>query len=84
MIATVSWFRGARLRAVRLMVAAQLISLSLIDVLESYVEQFAVLQQSIFDLVLLGLVLRYRARCLPRTPAFPDPAGGRIEREVVT
>jgi hypothetical protein len=72
--ATVSWFRGARLRGVRLMVAAQLISLSLIDVLESYVEQFAVLQQSVFDLVLLGLVLRYRVRYLPRTPSSTDPA----------
>jgi hypothetical protein len=67
--ATISWFRGARLHAVRLAVAAQLISLSLIDVLESYTDQFAVLQQSVFDLVLLGLVLRYRVRFLPRTPS---------------
>ena len=71
--ATTSWFRGARLRAVRLAVASQLISLSLIDVLESYVDQFAVLQQSVFELVLLGLVLRYRVRFLPRTPAGPAP-----------
>jgi len=72
--ATTSWFRGARLRAVRLAVASQLISLSLIDVLESYVDQFAVLQQSVFELVLLGLVLRYRVRFLPRTPTGTDPA----------
>jgi hypothetical protein len=73
--ATVAWFRGARLHAVRLVVASQLISLSLIDVLESYVDQFGVLQQSVFDLVLLGLVLRYRVRFLPRTPASaPSPA----------
>ena len=65
---TVSWFRGARLHAVRLVAAAQLISLALIDVMESYVEQFAVLQQSVFDLLVLGLVLRYRVRFLPRTP----------------
>ena len=71
--ATTSWFRGARLRAVRLAVASQLISLSLIDVLESYVDQFAVLQQSVFELVLLGLVLRYRVRFLPRTPTGPAP-----------
>jgi hypothetical protein len=73
--ATVTWFRGARLHAVRLVVASQLISLSLIDVLESYVDQFAVLQQSVFELVLLGLVLRYRVRFLPRTPtSAPSPA----------
>jgi hypothetical protein len=72
--ATVSWLRGLRLRGVRLMVAAQLISLSLIDVLESYVVQFAVLQQSVFDLLLLGLVLRYRVRHLPRTTTSTDPA----------
>ncbi len=65
---TVSWFRGARLHAVRLVAAAQLISLALIDLMESYVEQFAVLQQSVFDLLVLGLVLRYRVRFLPRTP----------------
>jgi hypothetical protein len=65
--AAVSWFRGARLHAVRLAVGSQLISLSLIDVLESYVDQFAVLQQSLFELVLLGLLLRYRVRFLPRT-----------------
>ena len=65
--AAVSWFRGARLHAVRLMVASQLISLSLIDVLESYVDQFGVLPQSVFELVLLGLLLRYRVRFLPRT-----------------
>jgi hypothetical protein len=75
-VATVAWFRGARLHAVRLLVAAQLISLSLIDVLESYVDQFAVLPQSVLELVLLGLVLRYRVRFLPRTPADPaDPTG---------
>jgi hypothetical protein len=72
--ATVTWFRGARLHAVRLVVASQLISLSLIDVLESYVDQFGVLQQSVFELVLLGLVLRYRVRFLPRTPAGGSPA----------
>jgi hypothetical protein len=65
-MATIAWFRGARLHAVRLLVAAQLISLSLVDVLESYVDQFAVLPQSVFELVLLGLVLRYRVRFLPR------------------
>jgi hypothetical protein len=77
LLATISWFRGARLHAVRLVVASQLISLSLIDVLESYVDQFGVLQQSVFELVLLGLVLRYRVRFLPRTPAggAPAPAG---------
>jgi hypothetical protein len=73
--AAVAWFRGSRLHAVRLMVTAQLISLSLIDVLESYVDQFAVLQQSVIDLVLLGLVLRYRVRFLPRTPAAGAPPG---------
>jgi hypothetical protein len=56
-------------------VASQLISLSLIDVLESYVDQFGVLQQSVFELVLLGLVLRYRVRFLPRTPTGTAPAG---------
>jgi hypothetical protein len=71
--ATTSWFRGRRLHAVRLAVAAQLISLSLIDVMESYVDQFAVLPQSVFDLVLLSLVLRYRVRFLPRTPSTADP-----------
>jgi hypothetical protein len=70
---TVSWFRGARLHAVRLVAAAQLISLLLIDLMESYVEQFAVLQQSVLDLLVLGLVLRYRVRFLPRTP--PVAAG---------
>ena len=73
--AAISWFRGARLHAVRLVVASQLISLSLIDVLESYVDQFGVLQQSVFELVLLGLVLRYRVRFLPRTPAAAGRAG---------
>jgi hypothetical protein len=58
---------------VRLVVVAQLISLTLIDVMESYVDQFAVLQQSVLDLVLLGLVLRYRVRFLPRTPSASDP-----------
>jgi hypothetical protein len=72
--ATVGWFRGARLHAVRLAVAAQLISLSLIDVLESYVDQFAVLPQSVFELVLLGLLLRYRVLFLPRTPAAAGSA----------
>ena len=73
--ATVSWFRGARLHAVRLAVVAQLISLSLIDLLESYVDQFAVLQQSVVDLVLLGLVLRYRVRFLPRAGVTHEPTG---------
>ncbi len=73
--AAVSWFRGARLHAVRLVVASQLISLSLIDVLESYVAQFAVLQQSVFELVLLGLVLRYRVRFLPRASTASGQAG---------
>jgi hypothetical protein len=72
--AAISWFRGGRLHAVRLVVASQLISLTLIDVLESYVDQFGVLQQSVFELVLLGLVLRYRVRFLPRTPAGPASA----------
>ncbi len=79
---TISWFRGARLHAVRLVAAAQLIALLLIDLMESYVEQFAVLQQSVFDLLVLGLVLRYRVRFLPRTPPVaaappdaPSPAG---------
>ena len=71
--ATTSWFRGARLRAVRLAVASQLISLSLIDVLESYVDQFGVLQQSVFELLLLGLLLRFRVRFLPRTPTGAAP-----------
>jgi hypothetical protein len=66
--ATISWFRGKRLHAVRLAVTAQLISLSLIDVLESYVDQFGVLPQSVFELVLLGMLLRYRVLFLPRTP----------------
>ena len=78
-VATIAWFRGARLHAVRLLVAAQLISLSLVDALESYVDQFAVLQQSVFELVLLGLVLRYRVRFLPRTTTasagLPDADG---------
>jgi hypothetical protein len=72
--AAISWFRRARLHAVRLAVTAQLISLSLIDVMESYVDQFAVLQQSVFELVLLGLVLRYRVRFLPRTPTAAGSA----------
>jgi hypothetical protein len=69
--AAVSWFRGRRLRAIRIVVVAQLISLSLLHVVQSYVDQFAVLQQSVFDLLLLGLVLRYRARFLPGTPVTP-------------
>jgi hypothetical protein len=69
--ATVSWFRRRRLRAIRIMVVAQLISLSLLHVVQSYVDQFGVLQQSVFDLVLLGLLLRYRARFLPGTPVAP-------------
>ncbi len=72
--AGINWFRRARLHAVRLAVTAQLISLSLIDVMESYVDQFAVLQQSVFELVLLGLVLRYRVRFLPRTPTAAGSA----------
>jgi hypothetical protein len=70
-IATASWFRGRRLRTIRLMVVAQLISLLVIDLVQSYVDQFGVLQQSVFDLLLLGLVLRYRARFLPNTPVTP-------------
>ena len=69
--ASVSWFHGRRLRAIRLVVVAQLLSLSLLHVVQSYVDQFGVLQQSVFDLVLLGLVLRYRARFLPGTPVAP-------------
>src|SRR4051794_19219921 len=69
--AGVSWFRGRRLRAIRILVVAQLISLSLLHVVQSYVDQFGVLQQSVFDLLLLGLVLRYRARFLPGTPVTP-------------
>jgi hypothetical protein len=72
--AGINWFRRARLHAVRLAVTAQLISLSLIDVMESYVDQFAVLQQSVFELVLLGLVLRFRVRFLPRTPTAAGSA----------
>jgi anti-sigma factor RsiW len=77
--ALTSWFHRRRLRAIRIMVVTQLISLSLIDVVQSYVEQFGVLQQSVFDLLLLGLLLRYRARFLPDTPVAPrlddEPAG---------
>jgi hypothetical protein len=69
--AAVSWFRARRLRAIRLMVAAQLISLSLLDVVQSYVDQFGVLQQATVDLLLLALLLRYRARFLPATPVTP-------------
>jgi hypothetical protein len=69
--ATASWFRGRRLRTIRLIVVAQLISLLVIDLVQSYVDQFGVLQQSVFDLLLLGLVLRYRARFLPNTPVTP-------------
>jgi hypothetical protein len=69
--AAISWFHSRRLRAIRIMVVAQLISLSLLHVVQSYVDQFAVLQQSVFDLVLLGLLLRYRARFLPGTPVTP-------------
>jgi hypothetical protein len=82
--ATVSWFRRARLHAVRLAVAAQLISLSLIDVLESYVDQFGVLAQSVFELVLLGLLLRYRVRFLPRMPAAAGSAAAIYPRSVNT
>jgi len=66
-----SWFRGRRLRAIRILVVAQLISLSVLHVVQSYVDQFGVLQQSVFDLLLLGLLLRYRARFLPDTPVAP-------------
>jgi hypothetical protein len=76
--ATISWFRGKRLHAVRLAVTAQLISLSLIDVLESYVDQFGVLPQSVFELVLLGMLLRYRVRFLPRAPAAAGPSGAPV------
>jgi hypothetical protein len=69
--ALMSWFHRRRLRAIRIMVVTQLISLSLIDVVQSYVDQFGVLQQSVFDLVLLGLLLQYRARFLPGTPVTP-------------
>jgi hypothetical protein len=70
-LAGVSWFRGPRLRAIRILVVAQLISLSVLHVFQSYVDQFGVLQQSVFDLLLLGLLLRYRARFLPDTPVAP-------------
>lgn len=33
-----------------------------------------ILQQPVFDLVLLGLGLRYRVRFIPRTPTVPDSA----------
>jgi hypothetical protein len=69
--AGVSWFRGRRLRAIRILVVGQLISLSVLHVVQSYVDQFGVLQQSVFDLLLLGLLLRYRARFLPDTPVTP-------------
>jgi hypothetical protein len=74
-----NWFHRRRLRAIRIMVVAQLISLSLLHVVQSYVDQFGVLQQSVFDLLLLGLLLRYRARFLPGTRVTPrlddEPTG---------
>jgi hypothetical protein len=78
--AGVCWFQGRRLRAIRILIVAQLISLSLLHVVQSYVDQFAVLQQSVFDLLLLGLLLRYRARFLPDTPVTPRLDDVRAER----
>lgn len=69
--AAVSWFQRRRLRAIRILVVAQLLSLSLLHVVQSYVDQFGVPQQSVFDLLLLGLLLRYQARFLPDTPVTP-------------
>jgi hypothetical protein len=69
--AAMNWFKDRRLRAIRILVVAQLISLSVLHVVQSYIDQFGVLQQSVFDLLLLGLLLRYRARFLPGTPVTP-------------
>ena len=72
--AAVSWFRGRRLRAIRIVVV-RAVHLALAAARRAARRrQFAVLQQSVFDLLLLGLVLRTGALPpgTPVTPRFDD------------
>ncbi|KAA0023882.1 hypothetical protein [Antrihabitans cavernicola] len=84
--AAVQWLRGHVAASVRLGIWASVLSLTVVNVMATYFDQFLTVFTAIGEAVILGALVRYRTRFIPReqwhwhhrglaSQSVPEPAG---------